>query len=277
MTAGSRWLRIASNDVQEARRDRTLLALGAVFVVLGIVLGYLLAQGTGFADPGTTYGVLVLQLFGVLVPLTAVGITYERVVGRRADGSLKLLLGLPYLRADVVLGSYVGRAVLTTTITVVAAVTVLAASVAFGAAVPTGTVPLAALALTLVLGIVFTGLALTVSCVTTTTSRAAMLTFLATVVMLFLWGPLVTGLVWLVNGFQFAAGEPAWATFLQTLNPVNAFKTLASMVVPTFEGVSRLVDGQTVYRTPGFAMAVLAAWSLLVPLLGYLRFRDADL
>jgi len=275
--AGQRWLRIARNEVGEVRRDRTLLALVALFTLLGVLLGYLLAQGVGFAEPGTTYAVLVLQLLGILVPLVAVGITYERLVGRRVDGSLKLLLGLPYLRWDVLLGSYVGRAVVTIAVTVVAFISILLSSVVFGAGVPTGPLPVQAFLLIVALGVVFTGIGITASSVTSTTSRAAMLTFLVTVVMLFLWGPAVTGLVWIVNGFQFAAAEPAWATFLQTLNPVNAFKGLASMLVPTFEGVAGLVGGETAYQTPAWAVGVLATWAVVVPLLGYRRFRSADL
>lgn len=278
MTAdGPRWLRLARNDVREARRDRTLLGIGILFVLVGVLMGYLLGELSGFADPGTAFAVLFLQLMGVLVPLTAVGITYERIVGSRADGSLKLVLGMPYRRRDVVLGAYVGRAVVTVLVTVVGFVTVLLASLAFGAGVPTGPRPAQALLLTAVLGVVFTGLSVTVSSATASTTRAAMLAFLVTVVMLFLWGALVTGLVWLVNGFQAVGTEPAWATLLQAVNPANAFKALASTMVPTFEGVAGLVSGESVYQTTAFPVAVMAAWGLLAPVLGYLRFQDADL
>ena len=274
---GRRWLRIARNDLEEARRDRTLLGLGAVFVVVGLLSGYLLGEISGFTSPGVAFGVLFLQLMGVFVPLTAVGVTYERIVGRRADGSLKLLLGMPYLRADVVAGTYVGRALVVCIATVLGFATVVVASLIFGASLPTGLVPLQALLLTLALGVVFTGIAVTVSCVTASTTRAAMLGFLLTVLMVFLWGALVTGLVWLVNGFEAVSTTPAWATLLQALNPANAFKALASTLVPTFGGVVGLVDGSAIYRTPAFAVAVMAAWGLLVPLLGFLRFRGADL
>jgi ABC-type transport system involved in multi-copper enzyme maturation permease subunit len=275
---GRRWLRIARNDVQEARRDRTLLGIGVLFVLVGILMGYLLSQISGFTDAETTVSVLFLQLMGVLVPLTAVGVTYERVVGRRVDGSLKLILGMPYLRRDVVLGSYVGRTVVTVAVTIVGFVALLIAGVLFGAGVPSGLLPVQALALTVALGIVFTGIALTVSCATSTTTRASMVTFLVTVVMLFLWGLLVTGLIWIVNGFQGMAGpEPAWATFLQTVNPVNAFKAIASTMVPTFDGPARLVSGETVYQSLPWAVGIMAFWAVVVPILGYLRFRAADL
>ncbi len=274
---GARWLRVARNDVLEARRDRTLLALGVLFVLLGILAGYLLGEVSGFAEPGAAFAFLFLQLMGIFVPLTAVGIAYESVVGKRVDGSLKLLLGMPYLRGDLVLGTYVGRALVTWALTVVAFVTILAASVVFGAGVPGGAVPLQALALTLALAVVFTGIAVTVSSATPSTTRAAMVAFLVTIVMVFLWGALVTGLVWLVNGFSAVTAEPAWAEFLQAINPANSYKALASTFAPSFEGMGGLVDGSAVYRTRWFAMAVMAAWALLAPLLGYLRFRDADL
>ncbi|MEF8775552.1 MAG: ABC transporter permease subunit [Haloarculaceae archaeon] len=272
----NRWLRVAVNDVREARRDRTLLALGVLYVLVGILGGYLLSQVSGFAEPGVSYAVLTLQLLGVLVPLTAVGITYGTVVGRRADGSMKLLLGLPYLRWDVVLGWYVGRLVVVTIVALVGFASIAVAGLVFGVALPEPVLVLQAVALVLAVGTALTGMALAISASTRSTTIAATATFLLAVALLFLWGVLGTALVFIVNGLS-VGQEPAWATFLQAINPVNSFKALASMIVPTFDGLARLVSGETVYQTPAFAVVVLAVWSTVVPLLGYLRFRAVDI
>lgn len=270
--------RIAREDLREAWRDRTLLALTVLFGLVGLLGGYILAEiaGVGLGQ-GEAFAVLVLQLMSVLLPLVAVGITYDSIVGRRANGSLKLLLGLPYLRGDVLLGTYIGRAIVVTIIALVASLAMALGGLVFGAGTPAVGVSLQAIVLVVILGVTFTGLGLAISGATESTTLAALLAFLLTVALVFMWGLVITGLVWIVNGFTIQGAEPAWATFLQAINPANAYKALASLFVPSFEGMATLTNGETFYQTSAFAGLVLLVWVTVVPLAGYLRFRGADL
>ncbi len=71
-----------------------------------------------------------------LVPIAALITGYMAVVGERRSGSIKLLLGLPPNRADVVFGKLLGRATVIGTAIALAFVTALVLSSIFFGAVP---------------------------------------------------------------------------------------------------------------------------------------------
>jgi ABC-2 type transport system permease protein len=276
-----RWLRLARTDVADARRNRTLYVVLGLFVLTGALGGYILGRLATLGFPGSlTFPVLVLQAMSVLVPLVALSITYDAVVDKRADGTLALLLGLPYLRRDVALGTYVGRFVITALGTVVGVATIAVVGVVVaGEAALAGAGQLGfALALVFALVAVFTGIGLALSLSTRSSTLAVGGAFLVLVAFVFLWGALLQLLVFVVNGFTFSGPQPEWVPFLHALNPVNAFKALASTRFLGFEGIGGLLtSGATFYQTELFASVVMAGWAVLVPLAGFLRFQRSDL
>jgi ABC-2 type transport system permease protein len=62
-----------------------------------------------------------LRRFGLnIVPVLALVASYLAIAGERESGTLKLLLGMPPTRREVVLGKLLGRLAVTTTAIVVA-------------------------------------------------------------------------------------------------------------------------------------------------------------
>jgi ABC-2 type transport system permease protein len=277
-----RWLRLARDDVAEARRDRSLYAIGLMFAILGALAGWVLGEITKSGAPSPLgFSLVALQLFAVLVPVEAVMASYDSIVDRRSLGSLHLLLGLPYLRRDVFLGSYAGRVVLSLVATVVAVAAMAVVGALLGGAdaltdpVSIGLV----VALTATLAVVFTGIGLAFSMVTRSSNLAGIGSFLVLVLLVFLWGVFVNLLVFLATRLGVETSmDAAWVTFVHSLNPHNAFKALASTRFAGFEEIGALLTaGGAFYQTALFAALVLSGWAVVVPGLAYLRFRGADL
>lgn len=45
----------------------------------------------------------------LLIPLVGLALAYDTIAGERESGTLRLLIGLPNSRAEVVFGKFVGR------------------------------------------------------------------------------------------------------------------------------------------------------------------------
>jgi ABC-2 type transport system permease protein len=258
----TRWTRIARKNVGDARRSWALHGTLALFVLLGGLTGYFSGGAAGGAS-------LTAGLMSVLVPVVALGLSYESVVGPRTDGSLQFLLALPYSRRDVVAGTYAGR------------VAVLAAGVAAGylafavVALLTGggvqpaTFPLVVAAV-LVLGVAFVGVGVGVSAGVRSTTAAGGLGFVAFILAFGVWGSLPGLIATALNGFAPTA-PPDWAPFFRALNPVSSFRVLLTAVADLSSPRPGVVDSLPL------AVAVLAGWATLAPLAGYLRLRREDL
>ncbi|WP_245634019.1 ABC transporter permease subunit [Halalkalicoccus paucihalophilus] len=196
------------------------------------------------------------------------------VAGEREHGSLKLLLGQPHTRLDVVVGTAVGRAAV---VAVASLSGVLAAALVFLAV--GGTLdPLEALAfcaLVVLLGTAYSGLAVGVSAASKTTSRAmtgSVIAFLLTVS----WSSIPRLVRYVLGGFSTPSGPPPeWSAVFATLGPVDAYSTLAAGFR---EGGGTLVrSSDAFYHTTWFALAVLLCWATMPVALGYRRFEGADL
>lgn len=102
MLIGTREYRIAS-------RGRWSVALAVLFGLFSVgIVGF----GTSRVGPGQYDAVLAsLAELGVyLVPLVALAVGYDTVVGAEETGALDMLFALPVSRGHVVLGKFLGRA-----------------------------------------------------------------------------------------------------------------------------------------------------------------------
>jgi len=298
-------LAVARKDFADSRRALTLRVATAL-LVLTVAAVYLFFWGAQDIDgPRMEQGVgavaLLLQFF---VGLVAIFVGYGAVVGERTTGSLKILLGLPPTRRDVLLGAFLGR-------TLVVAVSVLVSVLALSllSLATYGTVPLAefliVLAVSLLVGAVWTGITVGISASSGSQTRVVAGCITVWLVFVVLWEVLLTLLYYVIEGGspQFSGpdlvAEPSWLLALQRLNPVQAFGTVTTEVLgqtippALFRFVVGGQRGQYTiaeryhgqegaaeapfYLGPEFAVLVLLAW-IVVPLaLGYRRFRRADL
>jgi Cu-processing system permease protein len=103
---------IAYKELRDRLRNRWVLAVAAVFTALALVIVYFggAQQGAiGMRSIEFTIASLV-SLVIYLIPLIALLLGFDAVVGERERGSLDLLLALPVTRLEVLLGKYLGLA-----------------------------------------------------------------------------------------------------------------------------------------------------------------------
>lgn len=103
---------IARKEFWDRIRSRWVLAVAVIFTVFALVIAYFGAaqQGAvGFKGIELTIASLV-SLVIYLVPLIALILGYDAIVGERERGSLDLLLSLPITRLELLLGKFLGLA-----------------------------------------------------------------------------------------------------------------------------------------------------------------------
>lgn len=103
---------IAAKEFRDRIRNRWVLAVALVFAVFSLVIAYFggAQQGVvGFRSIEITIASLV-SLVIYLIPLIALLLGFDAIVGERERGSLDLLLSLPITRLELLLGKYLGLA-----------------------------------------------------------------------------------------------------------------------------------------------------------------------
>jgi ABC-2 type transport system permease protein len=274
------WVVVARKDFEDAARSKMLWAITALFVLT--TAGGMYAAGVVLDQQRASEA---LQWLGapaaMIVPLAALVVAYLAIAGERESGSIKILLGLPHTRRDVVLGKLLGRATVVAVATVVA---FLAGAVVL--LVQHGSLPVVEFALlglnTLFFGLVFVGIAVGFSAMMATRSRA-----MAGAIGLFflfqlIWDFVPLGVYYVVEGGMptVTQGLPAWYFFVQMINPKNAYSTLSTHLVNpnTATQIEQMLGGDIpFYLQEWFLVVILLAWLVVPVALGYWRFQRVDL
>ncbi|NMG75044.1 ABC transporter permease [Aromatoleum diolicum] len=103
---------LAGKEFWDRIRNRWVLAVALVFTVFALVIAYFggAQQGAvGFRSIEFTIASLV-SLVIYLIPLIALVLGFDSIVGERERGSLDLLLSMPITRFELLLGKYLGLA-----------------------------------------------------------------------------------------------------------------------------------------------------------------------
>jgi Cu-processing system permease protein len=103
---------IARKEFWDRIRSRWVVAVAVIFAVFALVIAYFGAAqsgSVGFKSMELTIASLV-SLVIYLVPLIALILGYDAIVGERERGSLDLLMSLPITRLELLLGKYLGLA-----------------------------------------------------------------------------------------------------------------------------------------------------------------------
>ena len=248
-------LTVAGLEYRLAIRSRWAFALVGLFGLFGAMLATF--SGSAVGPDGMERVVASLTSLAVyLVPLAALAFGYDAVVGRDEEGWLDVVFSLPVSRARVVVGTYLGRAV------VLAGATVLGFSVVgllllreFGTA-HWGAF-LAFLGGAVAVGAAFLALAMLVSTVAREKTHALGLALLAWV-----WFVLVHDL--LALGVVAAFELPnAVLTALVLANPASVFRVLVLGQLGTTAGGGFTAAFATTNLSTGLLIATLAAWCVV--------------
>ncbi len=102
---------IARKEFSDGLRNRWLLAISLLFAVLAVGIAWLGAAASGqlgfTSIPATIASLASLATF--LVPLIALLLAYDAIVGEDEAGTLMLLLTYPLGRGQLLLGKFVGH------------------------------------------------------------------------------------------------------------------------------------------------------------------------
>ena len=102
---------IAAQEFSDGLRNRWLLAISLLFAVLAVGIAWLGAAASGQVGftsiPATIASLASLATF--LMPLIALLLAYDAIVGEEEGGTLMLLLTYPLGRGQILLGKFVGH------------------------------------------------------------------------------------------------------------------------------------------------------------------------
>lgn len=263
---------IAGKEFRDRIRNRWVLAVTVVFTAFALVIAYFGAaqQGAvGFRSIEVTIASLA-SLVIYLVPLIALILGFDAIVGERERGSLDLLLSMPLTRLELLLGKFLG----------LSAALACSIVVGFGSVgVLLGTrLPAQAwfhyagfIVSSVLLGMAFLSLAVTVSVFATDRTRAsgsaiALWFFFVLVFDLLLLGALVA-----TGGGVAADAFP----YLLLLNPADVFRILNIFGledVRTMYGLATVFPPQL--ANAGVLGGVMLAWIVLPLAIATWRFRQ---
>lgn len=283
------WIEVARKDLTDARRSWLLWTLCGLFIVLLLLL---LIPHVVLVGPGISFGLaLAPVVFGTrfLVPLTGLVVGAMAVVGEREARSIRMLLGLPVTRRDVVVGKLLGRSV-------VLVVTLLVALSIAGTGVWYLSVDfsIGAYAIfvsqVLVYGLLFVAMGVGFSALFRSRARVTGASVGGYALVAFVWHVVPAGIYYLVEGqFPENAGPlwdpPAWFVFFGNVNPVNGYFAVFNAWAPevyskkgTLEYRHHVVEGvDPFYLQPEFLLVVMLLWGVVPLIFGAWRFSRSDL
>ena len=102
---------IIGKEIRDGLRNRWVLATALLLGALALALGLLGSSPTGTvkADPLAVTVVSLSSLSIFLVPLIAMLLAYDAVVGEVDRGTMALLLSYPVARWQVLVGKFIGH------------------------------------------------------------------------------------------------------------------------------------------------------------------------
>ena len=270
---------IAGKEIQEGLRNRWVLATTLLLAALALTLTFLGSAPTGNVGV-RALDVLIVSLSSLtifLLPLIALLISHDAIVGEMERGTMLLLLSYPVGRWQVVFGKFVGH------LTILAFATILgygAAALALsgmGAEISAESwIAFAAMVgSSVMLGAVFIAIGYLVSARVRDRATAAGLAVGLWLLLVLIYDMALLGLLVVDQGKFLPAG---FVNVLLLLNPTDVYRmlNLASFAnVSTFSGMAGLAGSITL--SPAMLLAALAAWALLPLALAVLAFSRREL
>ncbi|MBQ0917626.1 ABC transporter permease [Hydrogenophaga aromaticivorans] len=262
---------VAAKEFRDRLRNRWVLAVAVVFTVFSLLITYFGSAAQGQIGPRSielTIASLV-SLVIYLIPLIALLLGFDAIVGERERGSLDLLLALPITRLELLLGKYLGLAGALTLSTVSGfALVALLLYQRFSWA---GLYHYAGFVLSSVLlGLAFLSLAVLLSVLARDRTRASGLAIALWFALVLVFDLLLLGLL-VATGGQFGGESVA---YLLLLNPADIFRILN---VFSLDDVQRLYGLASILPPAlsqvGWLSSAMLAWIVAPLALASWRFR----
>ena len=107
------WI-ITGKEVRDSLRNRWVLAASVLLAALALSLGFLGSSPTGSVkvDPLTVTVVSLSSLSIFLIPLIAMLLSYDSLIGEIERGTMALLLSYPVSRNQILAGKFIGHLII---------------------------------------------------------------------------------------------------------------------------------------------------------------------
>lgn len=268
---------IAGQEVRVGLRNRWIVATTLLLAALALSLTLLGSAPTGTvgADPLAVVVVSLASLTIFLVPLIALLLAFDAVVGEQERGTLILLLAYPVARWEVVVGKFLGHAAILAIATVLGYGCALAALLLRGDLHAAGWPAFAGMvASSVLLGAAFLALGGLASVLVRERATAA---GIAVAVWLFFVLLYDTALLGILVADQGRLIGPALLDGLLLLNPADAYRLLnltGSDAVSVYAGMAGPGESGL---APWLLAAALVAWVVVPLVLATLAFSRRQL
>ena len=257
---------IAAKEIQEGLRNRWVLATTLLLAALALSLTFLGSAPTGNVGAGAMDVVVVslssLTIF--LLPLIALLISHDAIVGEMERGTMILLLSYPVGRYQIVLGKFCGH------VLILAFATVIGYGVAAGALAFSGAAVLAAswyafawmIGTSIMLGAAFVAIGYLISSLARDRGTAAGVSVGVWLIMVLVFDMALLGVLVVDQGKIVSA---AVLEYLLFLNPTDIYRlaNLTGFNVSQFSGLAGLA-GSTGAGTSALLLG-MALW-IAIPL-----------
>ena len=256
---------VAAKEFRDGLRNRWVLAITLAFAVLAIALAWFGAAAAGqigFTRISTTI-VSLASLAVFLIPLIALMMAYDSIVGEDEKGTLLLLMTYPISRIGLLVGKFLGHAAM------------LALSTALGFGIAASVIGLVAdeaafadlvgpfslfIVSAILLGWAFLALAYLISTITREKARAAGLALLAWFLFVLIYDLALLGLLVGTEGRV----DQGLFRMLLLINPTDVFRLInltGFEEAAAASGMLSVVAEQDL--SVGRLMGILAAWTAI--------------
>ncbi len=250
---------IAAREIRAGLRNRWVVAATSILAVLALVLAFLGTAPQGEVDAGAlAVSVVSLSSLSIyLLPLIALMIAYDAVVGEVENGTLMLLLAYPVSRWQVLAGKCLGHGAILAFATVVG---FGLAGVAIAVTAPVSAAGawafMALVGSSVLLGWVFVAIGYLLSALVRERSTAAGLAVVVWLAFVVLYDMALLGLLTTTTGQGWLASA---VPVLLLLNPADAYRLFNLMGIPevqTFAGLGSAGQGVSAW----LPLSALVAW-----------------
>jgi ABC-2 type transport system permease protein len=274
------WQVIARKDYDESKDSKLVRYLLYFFVAVCLLGGYVYPMTTSGDVTKDQFAGFMTGSIGLLLPLLAILLSYNAIVGERESGRLNLLLSLPNDRREVVFGKLVGRGGNLAAGVVIGLVGAGALVVyPFGSISVTSAISYAAyILLTLSFGGIFFGIGLAISTFTTSKQFATIGAFGVFFLFVIVWDGVQGGVNYALEQVGLIDGEvPSWLLFVYGMEPTMLYERLVAAFFENDMTGPYLGTDAPFYLGEWVGLALFVAWVVVPLAVGYRRFEVTDL
>ena len=254
---------VARKEIQEGLRNRWVLATTLLLAALALTLTFLGSAPTGTVATSSLDVVIVslssLTIF--LVPLIALLISHDAIVGEMERGTMLLLLSYPIGRWQVIIGKFIGHLAILSFATLLGYGAAAAALAATGAPIDTESWAafLSMILTSILLGAVFIAIGYLVSTLVAERRTAGGIAIGIWLLCVLIYDMALLGVLVVDQGRTIGGGL---LSALLLANPTDAYRllNLGSGSVGTLSGMGGVADNAAL--GPAALIAALIAWTV---------------